>query len=222
MMYSEDDLIPISWLSQYYYCPRRAGLIALEGQWQDNVHTAEGSVLHERVHEAGSQSRKTSVILRGVAIRSLKHGLSGVADCIELYASPNGYILPWLDGKWLLNVVEYKHGRRRRELEYEVQLCAQAMCLEEMVDCKLEFGFIYYGSERRRMRIDFVDDLRDLVIKGVVALFEMLQTGVTPQTEPSAKCRECSLRDVCFQSIIMKSTRGYLAKLLDEACGGEK
>ena len=150
-MRSEEDLIPISLLSQYYYCKRRAGLMLLERQWQDNIHTAEGTVLHERVHSGKSESRGSFHILRTLTVRSFEVGLVGVIDCLEIVQSENGYALPWLEGRWAMHPVEYKHGVRRNELEYEVQMAAQAMCLEEMYNCKIDKGYVYYGDDRRRV-----------------------------------------------------------------------
>lgn len=221
MIYSEEDLIPISSLSQYYFCSRRAGLILLEQQWEDNIHTAEGTVLHERVHQFSSESRDKLVILRSLPLRSFKLGLIGVADCVELHSAKDGFKVPWRDGKWQIVPVEYKKGRKRNRLEYEVQLCAQAMCLEEMLNCNIDKGYIYYGKDRRRNEIYFDNKYRDLVLEGVKAIVEMLETKVTPRAEKSAKCRECSLNEVCFSEVFQTSLSGYLATLLRVARGDD-
>ncbi|HOP55022.1 MAG TPA: CRISPR-associated protein Cas4 [Bacillota bacterium] len=220
-MRSEEDLIPISLLSQYYYCKRRAGLMLLERQWQDNIHTAEGTVLHERVHSGKSESRGSFHILRTLTVRSFEVGLVGVIDCLEIVQSENGYALPWLEGRWAMHPVEYKHGVRRNELEYEVQMAAQAMCLEEMYNCKIDKGYVYYGDDRRRIEVTIDDYYRDLVVEGAKSLNKILENQVTPIARRSAKCRECSLNDVCFPKILNKKTSLYIDKIWNQACGVE-
>jgi CRISPR-associated exonuclease Cas4 len=218
-MYLEDDLIPLSYLSQYYYCERRAALMMLEEQWADNVHTAEGTVLHEHVHSNRSDSRRDTVILRGLQIRSLELGITGKADCIELHRCEGGARLSCMEGEWLICPVEYKHGRRRQELEYEVQLCAQAMCLEEMLGCDIPYGQLYYWAERRRVTVELDENRRRFVREGARALFEMLRTQVTPPARVGAKCRECSLREACLGGAASRSVRNYLSMLRSHAQG---
>ncbi|HPX69424.1 MAG TPA: CRISPR-associated protein Cas4 [Bacillota bacterium] len=220
MSYSEEDLIPISYLSQYYYCHRRAGLLLLEEQWNDNVHTAEGSVMHERVHAGGDESRGDIIITRSLYLRSFELGLSGIADVIEFHASSEGFEFPWMKGRWCAYPVEYKHGEKRDELEYEVQLCAQAICLEEMANCKVQFGYIYYGSDRRRKKVFLNDDLRSKVQKGAESLHIMMKSKVTPHEIKSPKCRECSMVDICLPGKL-KSTRNYLDMLMHQIYGDD-
>ena len=220
MSYSEDELIPISYLSQYYYCQRRAGLLLLEEQWNENVHTAEGSVMHERVHTGGHESRGETMVTRGLYLRSLELGLTGVADSVEFHASTEGYVLPWLKGRWTVCPVEYKHGERRNEIEYEVQLCAQAICIEEMTGCKIEYGYIYYGADRRRKQVILGDELRNMVCKGAEGLHSMMKSKVTPHAIKGPKCRECSMADVCLPGKL-NNTRNYLAMLMHQACGDD-
>ncbi|KKM12692.1 hypothetical protein SY88_02140 [Clostridiales bacterium PH28_bin88] len=198
MTYTEDNLIPISSLSQYYYCPRRAGLLLIEQQWSDNVHTAEGSIIHQHVHQGNRETRPDLVRLRGLPLHSLRLGLFGVADSIELYAAAGGFPVKGMEGLWETVPVEYKHGRVRDELEYEVQLCAQAVCLEEMLGCVVKRGFIYYAKDHRRKEVAFTPELRELVRRGAESLHEMLRTGVTPPVAKSRKCRECSLQEDCL------------------------
>ncbi|MBT9136618.1 MAG: hypothetical protein DDT34_01700 [Firmicutes bacterium] len=219
-MFSEDDLLPLSLLAQYYYCARRAGLLMVEQQWLDNVHTAEGTVLHERVHAGRSESRGARVILRGVHLRSLELGISGVADCIELTRSPKGVAIPSLEGTWAVHLVEYKHGKVRLETEYEVQLCAQAMCLEHLWSCAIPMGDIYYGSDRRRKQVSFSLELRGLVVQGCQALHELLRAHSLPMPGKRSKCRECSMREVCLPGHLKQSTV-YMSELLQAAQGSE-
>lgn len=221
MSYSDDDLIPLSYVSQYGYCKRRAGLLLLEQQWEDNVSTVEGMVAHERVHSGLQESRSSIIILRSISLCSYELGLNGKSDCIELTRSPEGYLLPWIEDKWMVCPVEYKHGEVRKELEYELQVCAQAMCIEEMTGCRIEYGYIYYEGDRRREKVVLDIQMRGLVIEASKELHEMLRTCKTPDAIKSRRCPECSLIDICLPGS-MKSTSGYIMKLMKEARGEMK
>lgn len=219
-MYDEDELLPLSAISQYGYCPRRAGLILLEQYWADNIHTAEGTAQHERVHETGRESRANMAELFGVAVRSLTLGLSGKADSLELSADPSGCPIRGMDGLWLVRPVEYKHGKVRHEHEYEMQLCAQAMCLEEMLGCSIPEGDLFYYNDHRRIAVSFTNALRADVRAAAKELHELVRTGVIPQASKSRKCRECSLREMCMPGVRDRS-RAYLEKLRRIASGKE-
>lgn len=218
-MYDEDDLLPISALSQLYYCPRRAGLTLLEQQWSDNVYTAEGTVQHRLVHEGGSEARRDVRISRAIRVRSLRLGLVGVIDCLELRllegGRGRGIKVDGLAGIWVPVPVEYKHGVTRNEHEYKVQLCAQAMCLEEMLEIQLEEGYLYYAASRRRFAVNFGAGLRRSVEDGAQRLHEMMRTGVTPSAKTSARCRHCSMVDLCGANMTSSRASRYLAEILD-------
>lgn len=209
MKYTEDNLIPVSYLSQYYYCPRRAALMLIERLWSDNIHTMSGTIIHQRVDEARQEKRSDLIRLTSLPLRSLELGLFGVADSVELYANHEGYRIQNLTGKWEVVPVEYKHGKVREELEYEVQLSGQAICLEEMLEITIHRGFIYYAGDRRRKEVIVTSKLRQLVQQGAEALHVMLATGNIPPILASSKCRECSLGDDCFP---LTSQRGRGAK----------
>lgn len=216
MTYTEDDLLPLSALSQYFYCPRRAGLLLIEQRWLDNVHTVEGSIIHERVHQAGKESRSEIIRLRSLPLHSLIHGLSGMADSVELYANCNGFPLKGLNGLWEIVPVEYKHGKVREEEEYEVQLCAQAICIEEMLNCTVQKGYVFYARDHRRKEVLFTTELRQLVAEGAKKLHEMLRVGNIPHAKKSRKCQECSMQDECLPKVKMSAAR-YLEELWADA-----
>jgi CRISPR-associated exonuclease Cas4 len=219
MTYSEDSLLPLSYLSQLYYCKRRAALLLLERQWEDNIYTAEGSEMHEKVHDSGRQLRSGISRLQSVPLISLNLGLSGKSDCIELISDPSGYKVPGIPGNWLICPVEYKHGKKRNEIEYEVQLCAQGICLEEMWKCKITNGFIYYTNDRKRKNVVFTDDLRQMVIRGSKELQEMLINCSIPLAEKTKKCPKCSLVNLCMPAV-KKNAINYINKLYISAQGG--
>ncbi|NLB35472.1 MAG: CRISPR-associated protein Cas4 [Elusimicrobia bacterium] len=180
MKYAEDNLLPLSYLSQYYYCPRRAALLLIERLWSDNIHTMSGTIIHQRVDKARQEKRSDLIRLTSLPVRSLELGLFGVVDSVEFYADQDGYKVENLKGKWEVVPVEYKHGRVRDELEYEVQLCGQAICLEEMLGITIHRGYIYYAGDRRRKEVQVASKLRQLVEQGARALHEMLDTGNIP------------------------------------------
>lgn len=205
-MYSEDDLLPISALGQLVFCERRAGLILLEGLWEDNVFTAEGSLLHEQTHHSSAESRESLKIVRGLWLRSFKLGLYGRADLAEFRQPQSGA------GYWQPLLVEYKRGRLRHETSFEVQLCAQAMCLEEMLGIEVKLGTIYYGKTKRRLEIELGAELREKTINAAERLHELVTKGRTPPAVFRGKCRACSMREVCLPTAMSpkKSVRRYL------------
>ena len=215
----EDALLPLSAVSQYGYCPRRAALLLLEQSWQDNAHTAEGTLQHERVHQVGQEARRHDVQLFSIPVRSLHLGLSGSVDCVELSADPSGIAVKGQQGHWQLWPVEYKHGEVRNEIEYEMQLCAQAMAIEEMLGCSIEAGDLFFYNDHRRMTVQFTYELRQKVRDTAVALHIMVQTGVTPPAVKSKHCRECSMKDICMPGL-KHGVRKYLEELYLQATGG--
>ncbi|MCR4427476.1 MAG: CRISPR-associated protein Cas4 [Firmicutes bacterium] len=223
-MYDEEDLIPISALSQLYYCPRRAGLTLVEQQWSENVYTAEGAVLHERVHAGGNETRVDVRIHRGIRVRSLRLGLAGAVDCLELRLlgpdEEGGIAVDGAAGRWAPVPIEYKHGTTRDEKEYEIQLCAQAMCLEEMLSVPIGEGYLYYGESKRRLAVALNGGLRREVEEGALLLHEMLESGRTPPPQFSAKCRNCSLVNLCAPRLSALNAGRYLSGVLEETIGG--
>lgn len=222
-MYEDEDLLPLSALAQWYYCRRRAGLALLEEQWKDNVYTAEGSILHQHVHADGDEARGNVRICRGIRLRSSRLGLSGMADCVELHktevSGTNTVTLDGVGGLWIPVPIEYKHGRTRDELEYSVQLCAQAICLEEMLGISLQQGYLYYEGSRRRQEVMFSAQLRALVERGAGDLHELTRSGETPKAEYSSRCVKCSFRELCGPDLPGKKAGRYLARMLAETGG---
>jgi CRISPR-associated exonuclease Cas4 len=222
-MYSEDDLLPISGLQHLHFCERQWGLIHIEQQWEENRLTAEGRILHERVHEQGTESRPGVVIARGLHVRSLQMGLSGVADVVEFHREDTGGVqLPEREGWWRPFPVEYKRGRPKADSCDAVQLCAQAMCLEEMFGSVIKSGALFYGMSRRRTEIRFDDHLRRRTGELALRMHELYSARVTPPAVYAKKCERCSLYDRCLPRTISKRTNveRYLASALrDEEMG---
>jgi CRISPR-associated exonuclease Cas4 len=207
--YTADDLLPLSGIQHFLFCRRQWALIHVEMQWQDNVLTVEGRQMHERCHDPFViEVRNGEVIARGVPVASYRLGLSGVCDVVEfdpVSRYPNessneteGIHLPNRSGLYLPAPVEYKRGRPKRDPVDEVQLCAQAMCLEEMLCTHISRGYLFYGQTRHREEVEFTPKLRTLVEEMSAEMHNYFRRGYTPKVKPHKGCRSCSLADVCL------------------------
>jgi len=183
----EDDLLPLSALQHHLFCPRQCALIHVERQWQENRFTAEGRLLHDTVDSGGRDKRGAVRTVRSMPLRSDRLGLAGVADVVELHG-PERRPFP----------VEYKRGRPKAHRADEVQLCAQAICLEEMFDTDIPEGALFYGESRRRFPVALDATLRALTERTAQAVRDMIRDGVTPPPVHEArKCQSCSMLDLC-------------------------
>lgn len=210
------DLIPLSLLTQYGYCPRRCGLLAIDGLWAENEYTAEGRAAHERVHTARAEKHGDTVLLCEYPVFSREMGISGLCDCVELHASSEGVSVPF-DGKtYTLYPVEYKHGTVRDEHEYHIQLCAQAMCLEEHFKTEIPRGAIFYINAHRRDEVELTESLRAETKRLAAQIHAMIASEQIPQAVYSAKCKKCSLAEDC-QPKLKSSAVGYLESLWKKA-----
>lgn len=202
-VYDEDDLVMISALQHFLFCPRQCALIHIEQVWAENRLTAEGRILHERVHGGGRESRRTLHIEYDVHIRSLRLGLIGRADIVEFHRQDNG--------GWQPLPVEYKRGRPKKDNADRVQLCAQALCLEEMLDCAVPTGALYYGEKRRRFEVAFDRPLREAVEQTAREVHALLAAGATPPPRYDARGESCSLLDLCLPAV---ATRKLVSRYL--------
>ena len=214
---SEADLLPLSRIADFVFCPRRAALHLVESIWEDNVFTAEGTSLHERTHAGGVESREGIVIARSLRIHSFRLGLAGMADVVEFRPSDTGVSLPGRDGLWQPKPVEYKRGIRKDRIEYRIQLCAQAMCLEEMLQTEVPCGALFYGKSRRRHEVEFDVALREQTETAATGLHGLFSRGKTPSARHEKKCKSCSLLELCMPKVtgIKKDIEHYLAKALE-------
>ncbi|MFY9825574.1 MAG: CRISPR-associated protein Cas4 [Thermoanaerobaculia bacterium] len=228
-MYTEDDLLPLSALQHLLFCERQAALIHLEQLWAENRLTVEGKQLHERVDHAPGESRGEVRVARALPLRSLRLGLSGRADLVELHRVSDdaagvadvtgtpGAVVPGFSGTWRLFPVEYKRGRPKPHHADEVQLCAQALCLEEMLGTAVPAGALFYGQTRRRHDVLLGDDLRRETEDAAARLHRLLASGVTPAPVREPKCDQCSLIDLCLPDAPAHSARRFLDRLLRQA-----
>ena len=207
---ADRELIPISALNQYAYCPRRCALIHIEQAWTENRFTAEGRIMHERVHDESRESRGDIRIDYGVSLRSLRLGLIGKADVVEFHRQP--------DSAWLPFPVEYKRGKPKADDCDKVQLCAQAICLEEMLSVTIPAGALFYGQTRHRFDVVFDEALRRETEETSRLTHALIASGRTPPPVYEKRCESCSLMADCLPKTIEKrrSVKGYLKRILGE------
>lgn len=205
-MYTEDDLLPISALQHLLYCERQCALIHIERAWEENLFTAEGRILHDKVDSGEGCVRAGRRIARSLPLRSFQLGLSGIADVVE-FGPDSSDVFP----------IEYKRGRTKAEDWDRVQLCAQATCLEEMLGTRIESGAIFYGKTRRREQVAFDRTLRIKTEEAAARLHRLVESGQTPPARYETKCESCSLLSVCMPRLgKAKSVAKYLAAMTEE------
>lgn len=204
--YSEEDLLPLSALQHLLFCARQCALIHIERIWEENRLTAEGRVLHERAHEAAAETRGGVRVVRGLRLRSLRLGLIGMTDVVEFRAG-----LPF--------PVEYKRGKPKPGVCDAVQICAQALCLEEMLEVAVPAGALFYGLSRRRQDVDFTEALRRATEDAARGLHELFDAGITPPAVyAKERCDRCSLARLCMPENAGrgKSATRYLQRIAAE------
>ena len=226
-MFTEDELLPLSGLQHLLFCERQWALIHIEQQWEENRLTQEGRVMHERVHESGTEARPDVVVARGLRVRSLRLGLSGETDVVEFQRVAQGSAgaieLEGRAGWWIPFPVEYKRGRPKSDAWDEVQLCAQALCLEETFGVTIAAGALFYGTHRRRTHVDFDPRLRAQTEGLAQRMHAMYAAGTTPPAVYASKCEKCSLIERCMpkMSTRRRDVARYLATALRDVESAE-
>lgn len=217
-IYQEEDFLPLSGLQHFAFCRRQWALIHIERQWTENLRTVEGHLFHERAHDAARRERRgDTLILRGLPIFSRTLGLSGQCDVVEFLQSPDGVPLRGEEGRWLPCPVEYKRGKPKAHQADELQLCAQAMCLEEMLCCTIPDGALFYGEPRRRTRVAFGQELREQVAAMAAEMHRHYARGHTPRVRPTKGCNACSLKELCLPALLGRRSAGaYLRSAMEE------
>ncbi len=213
-MFNEDDLLPLSALQHLVFCERQAALIHIEQVWQDNPFTVEGKALHEKVEEGGGESRGDLRIARDLPLTSLELGLVGKSDVVELHRArdddPAAVAVPDLPGRWRVYPVEYKRGKPKPHQADEVQLCAQALCLEERLGGQIPEGALFYHQTRRRQVVPLDAALRQATCAAAERLHALFAAGRTPAPVYEAKCHGCSLFEICQPEAPRRSAAAYL------------
>lgn len=219
-MREEDSYILLSGIQHMAFCERQWALIHVEQQWAENDRTVEGKHLHERVDDPfDSESRGDLYISRAVPIISHTLKLQGVSDVVEYWKVQSGGVeIPEREGLWLPKPVEYKRGQPKEDDRDQVQLCAQAMCLEEMLNVNLTEGDLFYGETRRRQHVFLDKNLRERVLYLANRMNQLFESGITPPAIKASHCKRCSLEDLCLPSLSTKkrSVEEYLTFNLKE------
>lgn len=218
MTYPESDYLQLSGLQHFAFCRRQWALIHIEQQWQENLRTVEGGILHERAHdETIREHSRDKITIRGLRIASASLGVSGECDVVEFLRRKTGARLAGEEGLWQPYPVEYKRGSSKPGDADRLQLCAQALCLEEMLGCAVPEGALYYGETRRRERVAFSEELRAEVSRLLAEMHELYHRGYTPKVKTGKHCNACSLKELCLPVLCRTSSaRAYLQSRLGE------
>lgn len=216
MVYNEDDFLMLSGIQHFAFCRRQWALIHIEQLWEENLRTVEGNLLHENCHDGySSESRKETIISRGIPVFSRSLGASGECDIVEFRKTADGILLHGRDGLYTVFPVEYKHGEPKDSDIDILQLAAQAVCLEEMLCCKIPVGAIFYGKTKRRQQVDITDKLKTQVCQMFAEMHGYFERGYVPKVKPSKSCNACSLKNLCLPKLSrLKSVRTYLEQNL--------
>ena len=204
-MYAEDDYLQLSGVQHFLFCRRQWALIHIEEQWSDNLRTVEGNLMHERTHnEALTEKRGDIIITRGMSVFSRRHGVSGKCDVLEFHRTKTGLSIFGWDDLWLPYPVEYKRGEPKEDSSDKAQLCAQAICIEEMLCCSIESGALFYGTNKRRQAVVFTNELRTEVTDAFKEMHEIYSRGHTPRVKTGKHCNACSMKEFCLP-VLMKN-----------------
>lgn len=219
MEYDEEDFLDLAGLQHFAFCRRQWALIHIERQWNENLRTAEGRILHDNAHDPfSSEKRVDRIISRGMAVVSRTLGVSGVCDAVEFRASPKGVPLVGREGKWLPVPVEYKRGQPKESDADRLQFCCQAMCLEEMLLCDpIPKAYLYYGETARRTAVPLDEALRTKVKSLLAEMHELYARHYTPRVKPGKSCNACSLKNLCLPRLYrVHSAAEYVRERLEE------
>lgn len=208
--YNEDDFLLLSGIQHFAFCKRQWALIHIEQQWQENILTIEGEILHEKTHDSTIKEKRGDLIVsRGMAIFSNTLGLTGNCDTVELHRDANGVNIFGKVGTYKPIPVEYKRGKPKEDDADELQLCAQAMCLEEMLLCEIPEAFLFYGETKRRLKVILDDGLRERVKITAKEMHELYDRRYTPKVKPSKRCKSCSLAEICMPKLCKNPSVAY-------------
>lgn len=217
-MAAPDDYLPMSGIQHFCFCRRQWALIHLEQQWAENLRTAEGRLEHSRCHDTRQTERRgDQLIVRGMKVVSHRLRLSGDCDVVEFRADPEGVPLQGVEGRWQPMPVEYKHGRAKENDADRLQLCAQAMALEEMLVCEVPEGEIFYEETRQREHVSLTPELRSTAQTMADEMNRLFARGYTPKSKPGKHCNACSLKELCLPALYQQADpAAYLREHIEE------
>ena len=208
----------LSGIQHFAFCRRQWALIHIEQQWAENYQTVDGELMHKRAHDGFSfEKRKDTVITRGMPIHSRTMGVSGVCDIVELKRDDAGVPIRQFDGKFRIMPIEYKRGKPKENDADILQLAAQVLCLEEMMNCHIEKGALYYGQTKRRMEVEVTDEYREKVRAAFAEMHQYFEKGYTPRVKKTKACQACSLKEICLPELDKSGSAGsYIDRYIRE------
>lgn len=208
----------LSGIQHFAFCRRQWALIHIEQQWQENLRTVEGNILHEKAHdEKFSEKRNGLIITRGMSVASRELGITGSCDVVEFHKDENGVKLFKHNDKYLPVPVEYKRGKPKKDNVDELQLCAQAMCLEEMLSCQIPKGYLFYGETKHRVVVECDSNLRSEVRQMTEQMHDLFQRRQTPKVKTGSFCKACSLNELCLPKLCkVNNASDYMKSRLEE------
>lgn len=218
MAFKEEDYLQLSGLQHFSFCRRQWALIHIEQQWAENLRTVDGSILHEKAHDGAAREKRGDLLItRNMSVHSSELGISGSCDVVEFLRSPEGISLRGQEGLWQPYPVEYKRGSPKTTDADRLQLCAQAMCLEEMLCCDIPEAALFYGEIRRREVIDLDESLRGRVRRHLEEMHELYRRSHTPKAKPGKGCNACSLKELCLPKLVKRrSAQEYLFRSMED------
>lgn len=218
MVNNEDDYLMLSGIQHFQFCKRQWALIHIEQQWQENVRTMEGQYIHTKVDEPFiREKRGNKVIVRALPIKSNKLKISGICDVVEFIKDSNGVEVPELEGQFLAYPVEYKRGKPKKDDSDILQLTAQAMCLEEMLLCPVDKGYLFYDGLKRRVDVMITKEYKDKVIHVIKQMQDFYVRKHTPKVKTGKFCQQCSLLNICVPTLMNKqSVKSYIDGMIKE------
>lgn len=218
MAFDEEDYLQLSGLQHFAFCRRQWALIHIEDQWAEDLRTVDGRLMHEHVHnQSFRESRGDCLTVRRLSVYSAQLGISGQCDAVEFHQDPSGISLRDREGLWQPYPVEYKRGKPKEHNADELQLCAQSMCLEEMLCCDIPEGALYYGEPHRRTQVLLTPELRGRVRDSLAEMHELYRRRYTPKVKPSRTCNACSLKELCLPKLMnRKKVTDYLDGAMEE------
>ncbi len=217
MEYSEEDFLMLSGIQHFCFCRRQWALIHIEMVWEENLRTAEGEIMHEKCHDSFSaESRGNRIISRGMPVFSRTMGISGECDVVEFIKDKNGININGREGNYRVYPVEYKRGSPKDDESDILQLCAQAMCLEEMLVCTIDEGALFYGETRRRSKVQLTDDMKERVREMYKEMHKYIRDGYIPRVKPTKSCNACSLKNLCMPKLYkLQDVKKYMKENLE-------
>lgn len=218
-VYSEDEFLALSGVQHFAFCRRQWALIHIEQAWADNALTMQGIVMHDRAHDDEVRERRGDrIIVRGLRVHSAELGLSGICDVVEFHRCATGHPLSGEEGLWRAVPIEYKRGKSKPGNEDRLQLCAQAVCLEEMLGTDIPTGYLYYGETKSREEVALAESLRDQLNSAVEEMHRLYERGHTPRVGSFGGCGSCSLREQCVPKLPKRdSVSDYIVRNLEDS-----